>query len=265
MHGFDYSVPHFITRVWGMRIVVTSDLRSEVLYVLRVEFANYPDYPCLRIVSKDELMSLFCETPSSWGDRQNIPCLGFAKGKRFLNMVMTFILYPLSHYNSITEPRAQFFYLFLEGLTIDFPSHFILSLIDVYKDMMTRDKLIFLFAIMWILHHEYVSHHESPHFTVMCAINAATVRQSEAQLRPKWPRTETATPPTSSVPSIFAPSSSAGGVTLDAVMAQLQCMNVHLDTLTTELYQVNTRVGRIARRQARLGGFIVSLSFSRGI
>ena len=29
-------------------------------------------------------------------------------------------------------------------------------------------------------------------------------------------------------------------------MVQCQCMDAHLDTLTTELYQVNTSVGRIA-------------------
>ena len=38
-------------------------------------------------------------------------------------------------------------------------------------------------------------------------------------------------------------------------MAQLQHMDAHLDTLFTELYQVNIRVGRIARRQATMGGF----------
>ena len=65
MHRFDYSVPHFITRVRGPRIVVTSDLISEVLHVPRVEFANYPGCPRLRTVSKDELSSLFCETPLS--------------------------------------------------------------------------------------------------------------------------------------------------------------------------------------------------------
>ena len=43
-------------------------------------------------------------------------------------------------------------------------------------------------------------------------------------------------------------------------MAQLQRMDARLDTLSTELYQVNTRVGRIARWQARLGGFVESLS-----
>ena len=46
-----------------------------------------------------------------------------------------------------------------------------------------------------------------------------------------------------------------GNVTLGDVMAQLQHMDARLDKLSTELYQVNVRVGRIARRQATIGGF----------
>ena len=38
-------------------------------------------------------------------------------------------------------------------------------------------------------------------------------------------------------------------------MMQLQRMDACLDTLSTKLYQVNVRVGRIARRQAIMGGF----------
>ena len=38
-------------------------------------------------------------------------------------------------------------------------------------------------------------------------------------------------------------------------MTQFQHMDAHLDTLFTELYQVNVYVGRIARRQAVMGGF----------
>ena len=38
-------------------------------------------------------------------------------------------------------------------------------------------------------------------------------------------------------------------------MAQLQHMDARLDTLSIELYQVNVRVGRIARRQATMGDF----------
>ena len=75
-----------------MRIVVTPDIVSEVLHVLRVAHLDYPSCDCLRTMSKDEILSLFCETPLSWGDYQNTPCSGFAKGSRFLNMVMTFVL-----------------------------------------------------------------------------------------------------------------------------------------------------------------------------
>ena len=38
-------------------------------------------------------------------------------------------------------------------------------------------------------------------------------------------------------------------------MVQLQRMDARLDTLSTELYQVNIRVGCIARRQATMGDF----------
>ena len=93
------------------------------------------------------MISAFCEYPSNWGDCQFTPCKAFAKGPRFINMVMTFVLHPLSHYNSITEPRARFLLSLLKHLTIDFPSHFILSIIVMFRDMATRDKLIFLSVI----------------------------------------------------------------------------------------------------------------------
>ena len=105
--------------------MVTSDILSKVLHVLKVEHPNYHGYEHLRTMSKDELISAFCERPSDWGDRQFTPCSTFAKGPRFINIVMTFVLHPLSYYNSITEPRARFLLSLLEHLTIDFPSHFI--------------------------------------------------------------------------------------------------------------------------------------------
>ena len=46
-----------------------------------------------------------------------------------------------------------------------------------------------------------------------------------------------------------------GDVTLGDIMTQLQRMDARLDTLSTELYQVNVRVGHIARWQATIGGF----------
>ncbi|KAK9992921.1 hypothetical protein SO802_022624 [Lithocarpus litseifolius] len=170
MHGFDYSVPPFVTRVRGTRIVVTQDIVYDVLHVPRVE---HPDY-------------LGCDV----------------------------------------------------------------CLLD------TPDKLIFSSAITRLLRHFSVPFPVSDHFFVMGAIDAATIKQNEAQFRSR--RSGSAALPTTSAPSTSAPFSSAGGVTLDAIMAQLQHMDAHLDMLTDELCQVNTCVGHIARRQACLGGFIES-------
>ena len=127
MHGFDFSVPLFSTHVRGTRIVITPQLVANVLHVPRVKHPNYLGCERLQIVSKDEMISAFCEHPANWGDCQFTPCRPFAKGPRFMNMVMIFVLQPLSHYNSITKPCARFLLSLLEHLTIDFPSHFIIS------------------------------------------------------------------------------------------------------------------------------------------
>ena len=175
---------------------------------------------------------------------------------------MTFILYPLSHYNSIIEPRAQFLLSLLEHLTIDFPSHFILSIIDVHLDSASCDKLIFPFAITRILCHFSVPFPVSNHFTHICAIDATTVKYSEAQFRS---RQELVAPPSRSIPSqsapsTSAPSSSTSDVSLGDIMAQLQHMDPCLDTLFIELYRVNVCVGRIVRWQAIMEGFALKAS-----
>ena len=236
-----------------------------MLRVLRIEFPDYPSYERLRTVFKDERMAAFCERPSDWGERQFIPCRPFAKGPRFINMVMTFVLHPLSHYNSITEHYAWFLLSLLEHLTINFPSHFILSIINVHFDSASHDKLIFPFAITRILRHFFVPFPLSDHFTFMCAIDAATVKRSEAQFQSR--QLDSAAPPSHSTPSrstpsTSAPSSAMGNVMLGDVIAQLQCMNAHLDILSIELYQVNVRVGRIARLQATMGGFAPEATLS---
>ena len=149
-----------------------------MLRVPRIEFPDYLGCESLRTVSKDELMSAFCKRPTTWGERLFTSCRPFTKGPKFMNMVMTFVLHPLSHYNSITETRARFLLSLLEHLTIDFPSYFNLSIIDVHLDSASRDKLIFPFAITRILRHFSIPFPSFDHFTVMCAIDYATVKCS---------------------------------------------------------------------------------------
>ena len=200
MHGIDRSVPLLHSRLRYAH-PVTPQLVTDVLRVPRIEFPDYLSCERLRTVSRDELMSAFCERPTAWGERLFTPCRPFAKGPRFMNMVMTFVLHPLSHYNSITEPPTQFLLSLFEHLTIDFPFHFIISIIDVHLDSVSRDKLIFPSAITRILRHFSVPFPSSDHFTVMCAIDYATVKHSEAQFRSQ--KSNSAEPSSRSALSFF--------------------------------------------------------------
>ena len=92
----------------------------------------------------------------------------------------------------------------------------------------------------------------------MCAIDYTTVKRNEVQFQLR--QSDLVAHPSRSAPSHFAPSTSAlssssGDVTLGDIMLQLQCMDARLYTLSTELYQVNVRVGHIARRQASMGAY----------
>ena len=66
----------------------------------------------------------------------------------------------------------------MEGLSIDFPSHMIESIIDCYRDMTTRDKLIFPMAITRILTHLHITIPPSPLFYVMGAISKESIWRS---------------------------------------------------------------------------------------
>ena len=126
----------------------------------------------------------------------------------------------------------------------NFSQRSIHSIIDVYRDSATRDKLIFPLAITRILCHFSVPFPLSDHFFIMGAIDAATVKWSEARFRSRW--YESAAPPIPSAPSTSTPSSSTSDVTLEDIMVQFQHTDACLDTFNDELCQVNTRVGHIA-------------------
>ena len=156
---------------WGTRILVTLDFISEVLQVPKVVRLDYPSHRRLFSISRNELASLFYKNAMLWGGALHLSTTEFVKGQQILNVVMTFVLTPRSHYNIITEPRAYFLLSIMEGLSIDFPSHMIESIIDCYRDTTTHDKFIFPLVITHILTHMHVIIPPTSHFYVMGAIS----------------------------------------------------------------------------------------------
>ena len=182
-------------------------------------------------------------------------------------MVMTFVLTSRSHYNTITKPHARFLLSLMEGLSIDFPSHMIESIIDCNRDTTTRDKLIFPSAITCILTYLHITIPLIPHFFVMGAINKESIRWSVASLAAKRPQVEpsNATPVDLAAPSTRPSSSSTPfssyrvAVSLTNILEKLQHMHADfgslLDHLSDEMCQMNTKISHIALRQSWLGGF----------
>ena len=232
MHVIDTSVPWFTTIFHGTHIVVTPKLISEVLHVPRVDRLKYPSHRCFSSISRDELTSLFYEKAILWGGTLNFSTTEFSKGLRILNMVMTFVLTPWSHYNTIIEPRAHFLLSLMEGLSIHFPSHMIASIIDCYQDTATRDKFIFPLAITRILTHLHVTIPPLPLFCVMGTISRDSIQRSATQLTAKQPREElTDAAPTDPATLSFQPASSSAPssssravVSLANIMEELQHM-----------------------------------------
>ena len=261
MHAIDTFVSRFTIVFRGTHIVVTPNLISKVLCVPRADHLDYPNHHRLSSISKDELASLFCEKAMLWGGTLNFSTFKFAKGPRILNMVMTFVLTPQSHYNTITEPRARFLLSLMEGLSINFPSHMIVSILDYYQKIATRDKFIFPSVITRILTHMHITIPHSPFFHVMGAISKESIQRSAAQLATKWPCMET----TNATSSLSTPSSSSrADVPLADIMKQLQHIRAnfgsHLDHLFDEMCQMTTMIGCITCHQSRLGSFAPSPS-----
>ena len=109
-------------------------------------------------------------------------------------------------------------------------------------------------------------------FPIMGAISQESMRKSTTQLttKAKQPHQQAtfrvaedaayaSLPLSSSIPS----STSGVEAFLSAILDQLLHMRVHfsghLDYLSDEMCQMNTRIGCIACRQSRLGGFLPSL------
>ena len=179
IHAIDTSISHFTMIFKGTSIIVSSELISEALHVPRVVHPTYPSHPHLHSISRDELAIHFSEMAMVWGGLQNFTTHDFAKGLRILNMVMTFVLTPWSHYNTITEARAHFLVSLLEGLSIDFPSHMIVSMIHINQDKL-HNKLIFLSAVTRILTHLHIPIPSTSLVSCIGAISKESIRRSDA-------------------------------------------------------------------------------------
>ena len=107
IQAIDTFVPRFTALVHGT-CILTLELISEVLHVPRLAILDYLRSLVLQSLSRDALVSHFCERPSLWGSILSMVSRDFARDPRVFNMMMKFIHTPCSHYNTITKVHARF-------------------------------------------------------------------------------------------------------------------------------------------------------------
>ena len=116
----------------------------------------------------------------------------------------------------------------------------IVSIIDIYQDTATHDKLIFPSATPRILIYLHVTIPRSPLFYTMGAINKESIWRSDAQLAAKQPCVKDDATPTPRLSLSSTPSSSHRvEAFLAAIMDQFQIMcagfGSRLDHLSDEM------------------------------
>ena len=110
---------------------ISPDLVSTALQLLRVSEAGYPFAPTTD-PTDDTIMSYFSEKTMAWGSSSKCGSQSFTAKTRVFNLIMSFNILPLSHWNTLSKSRARFLYAFMKGVSIDLPSVICREMIEMH-------------------------------------------------------------------------------------------------------------------------------------
>uniref|UniRef100_A0A2N9ERH9 Putative plant transposon protein domain-containing protein n=1 Tax=Fagus sylvatica TaxID=28930 RepID=A0A2N9ERH9_FAGSY len=80
----------------------------------------------------DTIMSYFSEETIAWGSSSKCGSQSFTAKTRVFNLIMSFNILPLSHWNTLSKSRARFLYAFMKGVSIDLPSVICREMIEMH-------------------------------------------------------------------------------------------------------------------------------------
>ena len=111
-------------------------------------------YTKFRVV--DDMMSLLCGRPISWGTEPRINSCEFTKLNSLYLRITCHNIYPITHVHTVPIDRCAFLYAFVtDGSmcfpSMCFPSMFIQTIVDISRSKSKGQKLFFLMFIFRIL------------------------------------------------------------------------------------------------------------------
>ena len=122
---------HYLTSwIRGQKFTIT---KQTVIEALVVPLVRKPIYPYSEFPTVDDMMSLLCGYPVTWGTDPRINSCEFAEINSLYLWITCHNIYPISHVHIVLIDRCAFLYAFITDGSICFPSMFIQTIVDIYK------------------------------------------------------------------------------------------------------------------------------------
>ena len=99
--------------------------KQTVSKALGVALVCKPTYPYIEFLAIDDMMSLLCGHPVSWGFEPRINSCEFTEINSLYLRITCHNIYPISHVHTIPIDRCDFLYAFITDGSMCFPSMFI--------------------------------------------------------------------------------------------------------------------------------------------
>ena len=114
---------HYLTSwIRGQEFTIYKQTVSEAL---GVPLACKPIYPYTEFPVVDDMMSLLCGRPISWGTEPRINSCEFTKLNSLYLRITCHNIYPITHVHTVPIDRCAFLYAFVTNGSMCFPSMFI--------------------------------------------------------------------------------------------------------------------------------------------
>ena len=179
-----------------------------------------PTYPYTVFPIVDDMMSLLCGRPISWGIEPRINSCELTELNSLYLRISCHNIYHISHVHNVPIDRCIFLYALVTKGSICFPSMFIQTIVDIYISTSKAQKLFFPMYIYRILRFLGLSNFpplKLVHITT--PVRATFLRQIQAQMKSAKPSIRTSKRSRGEA-SITTPSSSTMSAAKETFMDQ---------------------------------------------
>ena len=179
---------HYLTTwICGQEFTISKQVVSEAL---GVPIVRKPVYPYTEFPSVNDMVSLLCGRPVSWGSEPRINSCEFTELNSLYLWIACHNICPISHVQIVHKKHCAFLYALIIDGSMCFPSMFIQTIVDVYRSKSKGQKLFFPLFIFRIL--RYLEMFEFPSLElvhIMAPIGTTYARQRQAQMKSDEPST----------------------------------------------------------------------------